>query len=122
MIGVTSDRIISAEQADCSVQVVLESTDKSINANQVFGYFRWDKSTQVKEYHGLSFKEVAKNEQEWKEIGWINPTFDLCNCIHHHIKQAINPKLCVERYAKSSAISANMYTESSAKRTSKQVE
>ena len=47
------------------------------------------------------------------EVRWINPKTKgidkaMNNNIHYHIKQAITTKLCVERYAKFSAISHEM--------------
>ena len=75
------------------------------NAYQFFADFRYEKSTQVNEHHGLSPEEANKIDQDGEEDGWIN--IGEAQCLHHLIKEAIDAKLCIERYAKSKAIKAS---------------
>ena len=106
----TANEWTKIQQADCAVQVVVESANKSVNANQNFADSRCEQSTQVNEHHGLSPEEVANVKQDRKEVRWFSP---LCTwgAIHHHIKRAIDAKLCVKIYAKSSAIGAELCIE-----------
>ena len=51
---------------------------------------------------------MAKIEQDGEEVRWINPNFDLMQFIHYNLQWAIDAKLCVKRYARSSAIGAKL--------------
>ena len=55
-------------------------------------------------------EEVNKIEQEWMEVRWINTKPN--RSIHCFLKQAINAKLCVESYAKSSDIGTKLCVKS----------
>ena len=66
--------------------------------------------TKVHEYHGLSPKEVNKIEQKGMETK-LDPNQSI-NCF---LKQAIDAKLCVKNYARSSAIGAKLCVQRNAK-------
>ena len=118
LIEVTAD-ITDIQRVDCTVQVVVESANKSVHAHQVFANFRWEKSTEVNE-HGLSPEEATRIDQDGEEDGWIN--IREAQCLQHLIKEAIDAKLCIERYAKSRAIEAKLYVENYANIASMAIE
>ena len=58
------------------------------------------KSTQATEYHYLSHEDLG-GQQDVKEIGW-HKRLPMDFLINSSIYQAIDARLCVERFAKSS--------------------
>ena len=57
--------------AIAAVQVVVKTANKSVNANQVFANFRYDKETQVNEHNGHTHKEEVKIKQDGEANGWF---------------------------------------------------
>ena len=115
LVEVTADRTHSADQTDiqqvvCTVQVVVKNANKSVNAYQVFADFRCDKETQVIEHHYLLHEEYNKIEQDGKEGGWLRG-HPMHLQINNRILEAIDSRMCIERYAKSGAQGANIIVE-----------
>ena len=54
---------------------------------------------------------VIKIEQDGKEIRLLG-NYPTASSVHHYIRKAIDAKMCIKRWAKSSAIGANVSVES----------
>ena len=87
-----------------------KSCQKKCKCYQVFADFRCDKETQVTELHYLSREVVIKIEQDGKEIRLLG-NYPTASSVHHYIRKAIDAKMCIKRWAKSSAIGANVSVE-----------
>ena len=69
------------------------SADKSLNAYKVFADFRCYKETK---------EEVNKIKQDGKEIGWLSG-HPMDSLVHYSIREAIDARMCVKRYARKAA-------------------
>ena len=68
-----TDLVLQTKLADCAVQVVIKTANKSVNAHQEFVNFRYDNQTQVtNDSNRLSHEEEAKFERDGKELGWFH--------------------------------------------------
>ena len=102
---------------DCAVQVVVKTATKSVNADQEFANFRYDKKKQVTDDNNcFSVEEEAKFERDMKKLGWfLGPDSHLdstLNCtLTTFARKIIQAKVNAKHYARSGQLYARLLAE-----------